>query len=354
MDILPDFRLNMTNKTLFLAGFTLISVISGCSDKYLKLSKKYGPVSPDGRPNYTELSSWAAHPAKWDPSDSIPKPLRSEQPDRMVDVFYIHPTTHTAKETAGQLNGDLNDAYLNAKTDYSAMLYQASVFNASARVYAPRYRQGHIQQFYASDTARARKAFELAYADVRAAFQHYLDKENNSRPIVIAGHSQGALMASLLLKEFFDGKPLQSKLVAAYVIGWPIRANEYTTIPLCTTPTQTSCYCSWRTFKEGYEPPNKTKENGIAIGVTNPISWTTDNTFVSREQNLGSVLYKYNKVYKKTTDAQIDGGYVFTKKPRFPWSFLYRTSNYHAGDINLYYMNIRENVRVRIGAFWKR
>ena len=193
----------------------------------------------------------------------------------------------------------------------------------------------------------------MAYADIRAAFQYYLDHENNSRPIIIAGHSQGALMASLLLKEFFDGKPLQSKLVAAYVIGWPIRANEYTTISLCTTPTQTGCYCSWRTFKEGYEPPNKNKENGVAIGVTNPISFTSDNTFVSREQNLGSVLYKYNKVYKKTTDAQIDDGFLFTKKPHFPGSFLYRTSNYHAGDINLYYMNVRENVRVRVSSYWK-
>ena len=149
----------MIKNTAFLAGFGLILVISACSDKYLPLSKKYGPVSQDGRPNYAELASWAAHPAKWDPSDSVPKPLRSEKSDQQVDVFYIHPTTHTAKETSGQLNGDLNDAYLNAKTDYSAMLYQASVFNASARVFAPRYRQGHIQQFYAIDTVRSRQAF---------------------------------------------------------------------------------------------------------------------------------------------------------------------------------------------------
>ena len=158
----------MIKNKLFLAGFALISLISGCSDKYLALSKKYGPVSSDGRHNYAELSSWAAHPAKWDPSDSIPKPLRSQQPDQQVDVFFIHPTTHTSKETADQTNGDLNDAYLNAKTDYSAMLYQASVFNASARVFAPRYRQGHIQQFYATDTIKSRQAFELAYEIGRA------------------------------------------------------------------------------------------------------------------------------------------------------------------------------------------
>lgn len=344
----------MIKNTPFLAGFILILAVSACSDKYLSLSKKYGPVSPDGRPNYAEMASWAAHPAKWDPSDSIPKPLRAETRDTQVDVFYIHPTTHTDKETAGQINGDLNDAYLNAKTDYSAILYQASVFNASARVFAPRYRQGHIQQFYAIDTMRSRQAFELAYSDIRAAFQYYLEHENNNRPIIIAGHSQGGLMCGLLLKEFFDGKPLQSKLVAAYVIGWPVRADQFTAIPLCTTPTQTGCYCSWRTFKEGYTPPYKAKENGISIGVTNPLSWTNDNLFVSREQNLGSVLYKYNKIYKKTTDARIDGGYLFTKKPQFPGSFLYRTSNYHAGDINLYYLNLRENVRVRINSYRNR
>lgn len=343
----------MTKNTAFSAGLLLILIISGCSDKYLPLSKKYSPVTSDGRPNYADLNAWAAHHAKWDPSDSIPKPLRSEKSDQQVDVFYIHPTTHTSKETAGQLNGDLNDAYLNAKTDYSAMLYQASVFNASARVFAPRYRQGHIQQFYAIDTVRSRQAFELAYSDVRTAFQYYLEHENNNRPIIIAGHSQGALMASLLLNEFFDGKPLQSKLVAAYVIGWPVRTNQFTTIPLCATPTQTGCYCSWRTYKEGYEPPYRKNETGISIGVTNPLSWTTDNTFVSRKQNQGSVLYKYNKIYKKTTDAQINGGFLFTKKPHFPGSFLYRTSNYHAGDINLYYMNVRENVRVRVSSYWK-
>jgi hypothetical protein len=44
---------------------------------------------------------------------------------------------------------------------------------------------------------------------------------------------------------------------------------------------------------------------------------------------------------------------LFVKKPKFPWGFLYFTKNYHIGDINLFYINIRENVRQRIGAFWK-
>jgi hypothetical protein len=103
----------------------------------------------------------------------------------------------------------------------------------------------------------------------------------------------------------------------------------------------------------GYEAPwvTKEKERKTSLIVTNPISWTIDTNFVSRQLNKGSVLTRFNKVYKKTTDAQIKNGVVYSYRPHFPGSFLYRTDNYHVGDINLYYLNVRENVRERVGAF---
>jgi hypothetical protein len=64
--------------------------------------------------------------------------------------------------------------------------------------------------------------------------------------------------------------------------------------------------------------------------------------------NKGSVLFKFNKIYKTTTDAQIHEGVLWVTKPKFPWSFLYSAKNYHVGDINLYYMNMRENIGQRI------
>ena len=88
--------------------------------------------------------------------------------------------------------------------------------------------------------------------------------------------------------------------------------------------------------------------------VTNPLSWTTGNEYASQKLNQGSVLRNFNKVYKQTTDAQISNGLLYVKKPQFPWSFLYFTKNYHIADINLYYLNIRENIRQRIGTFWKK
>src|SRR5258706_533076 len=81
------------------------------------------------------------------------------------------------------------------------------------------YWQAHLRAYYTTDTARALAAFELAYQDIKTAFQYYLDHYNNGRPIIIASHSQGSSHAQRLLKEFFENGPLKNRLVAAYVIG---------------------------------------------------------------------------------------------------------------------------------------
>lgn len=335
---------------LFLAGFL---GIQACTDKYQSYSSKYTFRSQTGVPDYSNLDHWAAHPEKKDPADSIPAPLRKEKRDTIADVFFIHPTTFTKKEDFARANAAIDDPYINAKTDYSTILLQASAFNQYGRVFAPRYRQAHIGNFYSADTVSASKALALAYQDVRTAFLYYLEHYNNGRPIILASHSQGALHTIWLLKEFFEGKPLRNQLVVAYAVGWPLQMKTLTTIPVCATPEQTGCVCSWRTFKKGYLSPGVTKENarGDSVLVTNPISWTTENKFVERTNNKGAVLTKFNKIFPTPADAQISKGVLYTEKPSFPWSFLYKTSNYHIGDINLYYVNVRENVATRIRAF---
>ena len=116
----------------------------------------------------------------------------------------------------------IDDDYINAKTDYSTILYQASVFNRECRVFAPRYRQASIKIFFEKDEDKRKHAFELAYADIVKAFEYYMEHWNNGRPIIIAGHSQGSLMAERLLKDYFEDKPVLEKLVVAYIVGWPV------------------------------------------------------------------------------------------------------------------------------------
>ena len=336
----------------------IIGALSSCSDKYQAFKSNYTFKSKDGKPDYTDLHYWAAHPWKWYPSDSVAKPLRHEPRDTSTDVFFLYPTSYTMKLKTKKQNADIDDDYINAKTDYSSILYQASVFNSQSRVFSPRYRQAHITNFFSKDQKKAAAAFAVAYEDVKVAFQYYLNNWNNGRPIIIAAHSQGSLMAEQLLKEFFDSPEgsvqpvLKNKLVVAYIIGWPVPKEYFTSLKMCTDSLQTGCICSWRTVRNGFIPFYLKNEKGNSY-VTNPLTWTMSNEYASKQLNKGSVLTNFNKVYKQTTDAQISNGLLNVKKPKFPGSFLYFSKNYHVGDINLYYMNIRENVRQRIKMYWK-
>jgi len=343
----------------FLSLLSALFLLS-CSDKYMAYTSQYSFKSEAGRPDYRDLNYWAAHPWKKDPSDSIPDRLKEESRDSVADVFFLHPTSYTQRSSSHKMNADADDSYLNAKTDYSSILYQASAFNQHARVFSPRYRQAHIDVFFnkAIKAEEADSIFEIAYSDIKEAFEYYLSHWNKGRPIIIAAHSQGAKMANRLLKEFFDGstdtvqKTYKSKLVVAYVLGWPVPKQYFTTLKMCMDSVQTGCICSWRTFRKNYIPPYLKTEKGNSF-VTNPLTWTTSPEYANNQLNSGSVLYKFNKLYKHATDAQINHGLLWIKKPKFPWSFLYFTKNYHAGDINLFYVNIRENVQQRLGHFEK-
>jgi Protein of unknown function (DUF3089) len=336
----------------FFFSILIVFLFSSCADKYLSYKSNYTFKSQDSKPDYSQLDYWAAHPWKWDPSDSIPKPLRNQERDSLVDVFFLHPTTLTSKKQKEISNAAIDDDYINGKTDYSTILFQASVFNQQCRVFAPRYRQAHINNFYSTDKQKAALAFELAYQDLKTAFEYYLQHWNNGRPIIIAGHSQGSFLAERLLKEFFDGKPLQNKLVTAYIIGWPLPENYFSSIKICADSLQTGCACSWRTFRNGYVPPYLKNEKEPVL-VTNPLNWTSSNTYAPKQVHKGSVLTNFNKIYKHTTDAQISNGLLYVKKPKFPGGFLYRSKNYHIADINLFYVNMQEDIKRRIGLFWK-
>lgn len=327
---------------------------TGCRKSYHAFASNYTYRSPAGQPDYAVLDNWAAHPYKQDPADSVPRPLRAAyHPDSTVDVFFIHPTTYTDREKPFGWNGPVDDGELNAKTDYTTILFQASIFNVAGRVFAPRYRQANLAAYYPitpDDTAHARQAFEEAYQDVKAAFNYYMLRLNRGHPIIIASHSQGTTHAKRLLKEFFDGKALQSKLVAAYLVGMVLEPDYFTTLSPCQTPLQTGCYTGWRTFKNGYVPPFIQKETFQSV-VTNPLSWDATVPYAGREQNRGGVLLNFNKVMPGVADAGVHKGLLWSIKPRFFGNLFLRSRNYHVADMNLYYTSIRQNAAQRVAAY---
>ncbi|MBS1597188.1 MAG: DUF3089 domain-containing protein [Bacteroidetes bacterium] len=334
-----------------LLRYLILVFFISCSPAYKKYVSDYKTDNNNQVPDYSKLEYWAAHPYKHNPSDSVPAPLRATTiKDSVVDVFFLHPTTFGLKSDTAW-NADINSAETNAKTDYTTILFQASAFN-ECRVFAPRYRQANIAAYFTQDTVAAAKAFDLAYEDLKTAFQYYLDHYNQGRPIIIASHSQGTTHAERLLKEFFEDKPLKSKLVVAYIIGMRIPKNYFSTLAPCKDSTQTGCYVGWRTYRKGYEP-SYIKNEDESAPVTNPLTWTTTSEYAARDLNRGSVLLKFNKLPMNVTDAQTNDHVLWINRPHFPGSFFYRTKNYHIGDINLFYVNIRDNIRTRINAFWK-
>jgi len=246
-----------------------------------------------------------------------------------------------------------NDEAVNTKTDNGSILYQASVFNKYCRVFAPRYRQANLNAFFTNDKEKANAAFDTAYADVKKAFEYYLEYYNYGRPVIIASHSHGTLHAARLLKEFFEGKPLQKQLVCAYLIGLPVFTNYFSELEPCDDSTATGCFVSWRTFQEGYVAPIVEKETQKAY-VINPLTWTMDTTLASADLNKGAVLRNFNKVIPGLVHAQIHENVLWVNKPKFLGSALLKIKNYHIADYNLFYENIRENVGTRIRAFLKK
>ena len=340
-------------------AFLFIPVIScfiliACSPAYKSYQESYEHEFTGKAlvPDYADLRYWAAHPWKKDPSDSISTGIKGETIDTSVDVFFLHPTTLTDKESQGKIwNADINDAELNAKTDYSSILSQASVFNKSCRVFAPRYRQAHLYSFFSKDTVSSKAALELAYHDIKAAFDYYLKYYNNGRPIIIASHSQGTFHAGRLLKEYFENKPLQKQLVCAYIIGLSVPTNYFSSLKPCADSSATGCFVSWRTFREGYLP-YYVKNETTSSSVVNPLTWRMDELPATRKENKGSVLLNYKKIYRHTNGARITNGVLWINKPKVPFGFVYNRKNYHAGDINLFYLNIRENIEVRKKQFF--
>jgi len=85
--------------------------------------------------------------------------------------------------------------------------------------------------------------------------------------------------------------------------------------------------------------------------VVNPISWRTDKDWVSRKEQKGAVLYRFNKPKANNVGAGIHGNVLWSDKPRFFGNLFFTQKNYHIGDINLFWKDIRDNVDLRVEAY---
>jgi hypothetical protein len=315
---------------------------------------------------YADKSMWIArpdivdNPALWEPNiletDNLPNHA----------TFFIHPTSYLAR---AHWNAPLDDKEAN---DRAALFVrgQASVFNKSKQVWAPRYRQAAFGAFL-TDALEATRALDAAYGDVAAAFDHFIASVDPKTPIILAGHSQGSLHLLRLLKEKVAGKPIAKRIAAAYVIGWPIAMKADLPalgLPACTAPEQTGCILAWQSFGEPADygailekfeaTPSMTglPRKGDPLLCINPITGTAGGS-TPASANLGTLKNKPDfsdgTLIPGAAAARCDakGFLLIGENPPELGPYVLPGNNYHVYDYSLFWTNIRADVERRAGAF---
>jgi hypothetical protein len=315
---------------------------------------------------YSDESLWIARPDIGNsPASWVPSGMKWEGTPR-ASVFFIHPTSYLQ---TSQWNAPLDDP----ESQWRARLFvrsQSSVFNHVADVWAPKYRQATFGAFLTTQE-EAQKALDFAYRDVAAAFDHFLSQVPKDRPIILAGHSQGSLHLTRLLAERVAGKPEAKRIVAAYVIGWPISIPADLPalgLPACERREQARCVVSWQSFAEPADPKQITDVYDQSIGptgvsragspmlCTNPLTGAPGGE-APATANLGTLVpneaLTEGQLKAPGVPARCDvrGFLLIGEDAPDLGPYVLPGKNYHVYDYALFWSNLREDAAARLAAF---
>ncbi len=315
--------------------------------------------------SYARPEMWLArpdrpgNPALWTPEGTKP----ADKPE--AAVFFIHPTSYLNR---AHWNAPLDDAEANDRANLF-LRGQASAFNGVGAIWAPRYRQATFGAFLTSQ-AEAAQALDLAYRDVTVAFDQFL-KEAGDRPIIIAGHSQGALHLTRLLHDRVAGKPFAKRIVAAYVVGWPVsKVADLPALglPECTAADQSGCILSWQSFADPADPSlildtfdgtsgfTGAARAGTEMICTNPVTGTPGSAEVSTVE-IGNLVPAADlssaTLAQSTTTIRCDGRGILllgTPPEGVGGQYVLPGNNYHVFDYTLFWSNVRADAERRLAA----
>ena len=317
---------------------------------------------------YADPAMWFSMPGMGvdDPSRWLPPGVsRAEEGTLPVAVFFVHPTSYLERR---RWNAPLDDAQSQAR----ARLFlrgMASAFGEAAEIWAPRYRQATFGAFL-TDKPEGEMAIDAAYGDVEMAFDRFLASIGPDRPIVLAGHSQGALHVLRLLRERVAGTPLQARIAMAYPIGWPISlAHDLPALglPACETAEQAGCIVTWSSFAEPADPDEwlalYSRSPGFdgqvrgdsAILCVNPLTGRAGGD-APASANLGTLKPSADltsaELIPSAVPARCDKrGLLLIGDPPDLGPYVLPGNNYHVYDIPLFWANLRQDFERRTQAW---
>lgn len=295
-------------------------------------------------PDYADTCSWAY----WRVGENKP-----------ADLFIVCPTVDLG--TDGNKNMSLADNEAK-KNFYGALNMQRGIYEKNCRMYAPYYRQATLAD-YTLPRQDAAAYFDLAYNDVRAAFLYYMHHENNGRPFVLSGFSQGAEMCLRLLKEFGNEDFVKNNMVACYAIGWRFTPQEAEKYPYIRPAQSADDLGTVIMFNS--EAPEVTSSaivpEGVKTFAINLLTWSCGSQKAPKTLNAGACFTDYSGAVVREV-PQLTGCYIDSergtlkvtdvdKKEFVPGLPLFSEGVYHIYDYQFFYRNLQQNVNLRIKTF---
>ena len=239
--------------------------------------------------NYADDKSWLCRPGRNDacnvdmtttiisPDGKLTRETWKSEPAAPIDCFYVYPTVSTDATPNSDMTPD--------PAELNVIRQQFARFASKCRPYAPMYRQvtlAGLRARLAGGTSGSTLSRGIQYDDVRDAWRYYLDHDNNGRPFVLLAHSQGSFILDELIRNEIDGKPIQSRMVSAILLGATLSVprgkdvgGSFQHVPLCHSATQTGCVITYVSFRSTIPPPantlfGKVPDPNMIAACTNP------------------------------------------------------------------------------------
>lgn len=304
-----------------------------------------GCTNQDNSTDYSDKSNWAY--------------FETDTKDKTADVFFVCPTVYSGADDT--YNMELTDEKVK-ENFVGAINMEKGIYDSDSRFFAPYYRQAGLN-VYTMDISDREQYLELAFNDVKNAFEYYYENCNNGRSIILAGFSQGADMCIRTLKECFKDEDRQNQLVACYAIGWSITEEEtekYPQLKFAENESDTGVIISFNSEAENIDD-SLTIPKGSKTLAINPLNWKTDGTVADKSLNLGACFTDYDGNIK-TEIKNLTGAYIdsvrgalkvtdVTPEEYPPVLDIFQDGVYHLYDYQFFYRNLQKNVQTRIDSY---
>lgn len=285
--------------------------------------------------------------------------FETEEEGKTADVFFICPTVYGGADDS--YNMSLEDEKTKANF-LGATNMEKGIYDSQSRFFAPYYRQAGLN-VYTLPIEQRESYLSLAYTDVKAAFEYYLEHYNNGRPVILAGFSQGGDMCIRILKDCFADEKTNDLLVACYAIGWRIteeELQEYPHLKFASGETDTGVIVSFNSEAE-FVHDSLMIPAGTKTLAINPLNWRTDHSLADKSLNAGACFTDYDGTIIKEI-PNLTGAYIddergalkvvdITPEEYPPVLGIFEDGIYHLYDYQFFYRNLQENVAARIEAF---